>query len=228
MFEKPGPSKKQRQPEFNDPVVKEHVPSKIMKVIRRRYMVRAHTTFNIKLLIKYFAVPKGLSDIRIVYDATASGLNEVVWSPSFWLATIDSLVRALNSTSWMVDRDIGNMFLNFQLHDAWCYAGVDIKPIMTKEEVSMKKARWYHWVCNAMGFAPSPYNSIKMALVAEEVIRGDKSDPLNPFHWKTIRLNLPGSESYDPTISWICKVRGDGLFACELFTFVDDERVTGP
>jgi hypothetical protein len=129
MFERPGPSKKQRQPEFNDPAVKEQVRSKIMKVIKRRYMVRARTSFDIKSLIKYFAVPKGLSDIRIVYDATASGLNEVVWAPSFWLATIDSLVRALDSTSWMVDRDIGDMFLNFQLHEsAWCYAGVDIKP----------------------------------------------------------------------------------------------------
>lgn len=81
------------------------------------------------------------------------------------------MVRALSSSSWMVDRDIGDMFLNFQLHElAWCYAGVDIKPIMTKEELSMKKACWYHWVWNAMGFAPSPYNSIKMALIAEEVI----------------------------------------------------------
>jgi hypothetical protein len=109
-------------------------------------MIRAHTTFNVKSLIKYFAVPKGLSDIRIVYDATASGLNEAVWAPSFWLPTIDSsMVRALGSSSWMVDRDIGDMFLNFQLHEsAWCYAGIDIKPIMTKKEVSMKKARWYH------------------------------------------------------------------------------------
>jgi hypothetical protein len=73
MFEKPGLSKKQQQSEFKDPDVQEQVRSKILKVIRRRYMIRAHTTFNIKSLIKYFAVPKGLSDIRIVYNATASG-----------------------------------------------------------------------------------------------------------------------------------------------------------
>jgi hypothetical protein len=63
------------------------------------------------------------------------------------------------------------MFLNFQLHEStWSYAGVDIQPIMTSEEISAKKARWYHWVQNAMGFAPSDYNSIKMAFIAEEVI----------------------------------------------------------
>ena len=64
-------------------------------------------------------------------------------------------------------------------------------------------------------------------MIAEEVIRGDKADSMNPFQWNSVRLNLPGTSSYDPTTSWIAKVREDGLVACELFTFVDDERVTG-
>jgi hypothetical protein len=171
MFEKPGPAKPQQQPQFDDPDVKAQVRSKILEVINRRYMVRVRTKFDIKSLIKYFAVPKGLSDVRIIYDATASSLNEAVWAPSLWLPTIDSLVRLLDSSSWMADRDIGDMFLNFQLHEStWSYAGVDIQPIMTSEEISAKKARWYHWVQNAMGFAPSDYNSIKMAFIAEEVI----------------------------------------------------------
>jgi hypothetical protein len=76
-------------------------------------------------------------------------------------------------------------------------------------------------------FAPSPYNLIKMALIAEEVIRGNRTDPSNPFHWEKVRLNLPGSAAYEPTISWICKIRADDLVACELFTFVDDEREGG-
>eukprot|EP00804_Cyclotella_cryptica_P012519 CCRYP_017724-RA/>CCRYP_017724-RA protein AED:0.34 eAED:0.23 QI:0/0/0/1/1/1/3/0/930 len=222
------PDSKQQQPEFPDPDVKEQVRAKVLKVIRRRYMVRARTTFDIKSLIKYFAVPKGLRNIRIVYDGTASGLNDAVWSPSFWLPTFDSLVRALDASSWMTDRDIGDMFLNFQLHEsAWQDAGVDIKPIMTEQEVSQGKHRWYHLVCNAMAFSPSPYNSIRMALIAEEVIRGDKEDSMNPFQWNSVCLNLPGTSSYDPMTSWIAKVREDGLVACELFTFVDDERVTG-
>jgi hypothetical protein len=144
MFERPGPTKPQRQPQFDDPDVKAQVRSKVLKVINRRYMVRARTKFDIKSLIKYFAVPKGLLDVRIVYDATASGLNDAVWAPSFWLPTIDSLVRSLDSSSWMADRDIRDMFLNFQLHEStWCYAGVDIQPIMMSEEISAKKARWY-------------------------------------------------------------------------------------
>ena len=43
-----------------------------------------------------------------------------------------------------------------------------------------------------------------------------------------MRLNLPGSKDYDPCVSWITKRRKDGRIACDVFTFVDDERVTGP
>ena len=127
-FEKPGPSTKQTQPKFTDPEIQAKVAEKVMKVVKRKYVVG--TTVPLSSLIKYFAVPKGEDDIRIVYDATASGLNKCVWAPSFWLPTVDSLLRALDSDSWMADRDIGDMFLNFELHkSAWPFTGVDLKPI---------------------------------------------------------------------------------------------------
>jgi hypothetical protein len=127
----------------------------------------------------------------------------------------------------MADRDIGDMFLNFQLHEsAWPFAGEDIGPLLSKED-KVSVSRWYHWCRNAMGFKSSPHNSIKMALVAEEVILGDRWAKENPFQWSRIELNLPGLLRYDPSRSWIVKVRKDGLNACELFTFVDDQRITG-
>ena len=225
-FETEGPSTRQRQPDI-PPEMLDQVREKIRKVIKRRYMMRVTTEWDIKSLIKFFAVPKGERDIRMVYDATASGLNAAVWAPTFWLPTINTLVRSLDASSWMTDRDMGDMFLNFPLHEmARPFAGVDIKPILTGQEA--KKFRWYQWVRNAMGFAPSPYNSIKMALIAEEVIRGDRADVTNPFHWSEVRMNLPGSATYDPTRSWIMKFRSDGLSACDFFTFVDDERIKGP
>ncbi|MGA0861210.1 MAG: hypothetical protein ACO3R2_16720, partial [bacterium] len=224
-FEKAGPTSRNRQPDIAPELI-DQVRSKINKVIKRRYMTRVATELDIKSLIKYFAVPKGESDIRMVYDATASGLNEAVWAPTFWLPTIDSLVRSLDANSWMTDRDIGDMFLNFPLHEsARPYAGVDIKPILVAGET--KQHRWYQWTRNAMGFAPSPYNSIKMSLIAEEVIKGDRHNPQNPFHWERVQLNLPGATDYDPTKSWIMKVRRDGRSASEVFTFVDDERAAG-
>ncbi len=155
--------------------------------------------------------------------------------PSFWLPTIDSLVRALNEESWVTDHDVGDMFLNYQLHCTTVpYTGVDLSSLYENEdEVG---PHWAVWDRNLMGFAASPYNnSIKMALVAEEVCRGDRHEAgtgtdgreLNPFQWASIQLNLPGSEGY-ACKSRVSKMRADGRIACDLFTFVDDEWVTGP
>ena len=86
-----------------------------------------------------------------------------------------------------------------------------------------------------MGFAASPYSSIKMTLVAEEVCEEDQYEEgigsdgkeLNPFQWNHIRLNLPGTKEYDPSTSWMTKVQADGRVACNVFSFVDNKRVTG-
>ncbi len=37
-----------------------------------------------------------------------------------------------------------------------------------------------------------------------------------------------GIRFYDPCPPWISKLRSDGKVACDLFLFVEDERVTGP
>ena len=97
----------------------------------------------------------------------------------------------------MQDRDIGKMFLNFQLHpNTVKYAAADLGPL----EFSAKECsyRWMCWTHNLMGFGPSPYKSIQMYLIAEEVIRGNHHDPENAFQWNTVRLNLPGTKGYTP------------------------------
>jgi hypothetical protein len=126
-------------------------------------------------------------------------LNDCVWVPSFFLPTIDTLIRALDENSWMTDRDVGDMFLNYQLHaSAVPYTGVDLSSLY--ESDSEEGPRWAGWDRNLMGFAAFPYNSIKMALVSEEVCRRDRRErglgidgkELNPFQWEWVRLNLPG------------------------------------
>jgi hypothetical protein len=232
FFKRPGPPVRKPQPRVANPKVREMVKDKILKVVRRRYLVSGT---KVKLLIKYFAVPKGDDNIRLVYDATANRLNECVWVPTFWLPTIDTLIRALDRDSWMTDRDVGDMFLNFQLHESVVpFTGVDLSSLYVdnKEE----GPRWAVWDRNLMGFAASPYNSIKMALAVEEVCRGNQNEEglgvdgreSNPFQWRRIRLNLPGSKDYDPCTSWLSKVRADGQVACDIFAFVDNERVMGP
>lgn len=72
-------------------------------------------TGDVKSLTGYFWVPKGPTDIRMVYDATKSKLNQALWTPSFSLPSVESLVRQLEESTWMADLDLGDMFLNFML-----------------------------------------------------------------------------------------------------------------
>ena len=232
-FETEGPTSMAAQPHISDPATRSRVKDKLRKVLRRKYVLR--TCRKIKSLIKYFAVPKGEDDIRMVYDATANGLNDAVWVPTFWMPTVWSLIRTLDTDSWMTDRDIADMFLNFQLHPTIIpYAGVDLGPLH-EDEGDQGIPRWAVWDRMLMGFSGSPYGAVKLGLVVEEVCRGNRhitgekgGRELNPFQWREIRLNLPGSDGYDPRMSWVSKLRADGMVACDLATFMDDERVSGP
>ncbi len=68
-----------------------------------------------------FDVSKGEGGIsRMVYDATICGLNnDVLWTPNFFLPTIDLILRNVGSDFFWLGRDIdlGEMFLKFWLDD---------------------------------------------------------------------------------------------------------------
>jgi hypothetical protein len=86
---------------------------------------------------------------------------------------------------------------------------------------------WLGWTKNLMGFRSSPFNSVKMYLIVEEVVKGDRHDVLNPFQWDHIRLNLPETKEYMPSQAWITKRRKDNTLASDLVDFVDDKRLAG-
>jgi hypothetical protein len=195
-FTKPGLTTKGTQPAITDSRLREKTREKIGKVFKRRYLLS--TGLAIKSFIKYFTVPKGEDDIRLVYNATANKLNECVWVPSFWLPRIDSLIRALDKNLWTTDR-VGDMFLNFQLHeDIVPFTGVDLSSLYNNPEEM--GPRWAVWDRNLMGFAAS----IKMAMVAEEICKGNHfktrvgwdGKEINPFQWKGIHLSLPRTKDY--------------------------------
>ncbi len=156
----------------------------------------------------------------------ANKLNNCVWAPSFCLPTPNSLLRITDKGMMMRDQDLSKMFLLFQLHpDTVKFTTVDLGPLqLTAEECP------HQWMCrsrNLMGFKSSPYNSIKMYLILEEVIRGDRHDPEKAFQWNSILLNLPGTRGYKPSEAWISKCRADGSLASDFVCFVDDLRITG-
>jgi hypothetical protein len=166
MYVCKGPTSKTCQPPLK-PNKKEVLWNKIIKFIEKKYI--APPCGWISSLIKYFTVPKGLQDWRIVFHTGANQLSACVWAPLFCLPTIYLLLHIVDVKTMMEDQDVGKMFLNFQLHpNTMRFAAVDLGPLgFTSSEC----LHW--WMCltrNLMGYRPSPYNFIQTYLIAEEII----------------------------------------------------------
>jgi hypothetical protein len=216
------------QPPGSTPQIHKQMKSKISKVRDRRYV---QPSPEIQSLISFFAVPKGEDDVRMVYDGTKSGLNDCIWVPRFPIPTVGTHLRAVEAGTHIGDMDVGEMFLNFVLHESMqALCGVDLTEFFGEisEVNGNPKLLWEHWVRAAMGLKSSPYQAVQGMLVVKEVILGDRKDPNNVFRWDSIQMNLPGSESYDPSLPWVSNVRlNDGRIAVDQFIYVDDVRLTG-
>ena len=106
-----------------DKVTREQIKAKVNGVRSRGYI----NTGGVKSTTGFFYVPKGDSDIRLVYDATKCGLNAALWTPNFFLPTSDSILCNADDETWFGDIDLGEMFLNCWLDEELCpYAGVDV------------------------------------------------------------------------------------------------------
>jgi hypothetical protein len=106
---------------------------KLSNVRKRRY-VEAGEVFA---LTSFFAVPKGVDDIRMVYNGTKLGLNDNIWVPRFPLPTMNTHLRAVDSNTYMSDMDIGEMFLNFVLHESMqALCGVDLTQYFGEKRTS--------------------------------------------------------------------------------------------
>ncbi len=208
-----------------DPNKMKQVKEKLDKIRQRGYVEAG----RVESLISFFDVEKGSDDIRMVYDGSASGLNDLLGAPWFPLPTLDTLQRSIEPGTFMSDNDVGEMFLNFMLHeDLRKLCGVDFTLYYPEElESSASRVIWERWQRCAMGLRPSPYQAVQGLLWAEEVILGDQRDKENVFQWDRVQLNLPGSIQYDPTKSWVRKLRADDRLAAGLHTHADDSRNHG-
>ena len=201
----------------SDTVHRMKMETKIGKVRERGYIQPG----EVNSLTGFFAVPKGDEDIRIVYDATACGLNDALWAPNFALPTIDSVLRNASQESWFSDIDLGEMFLNYFLDEEMReFAGVDVREI--------GGARWERWERTLMGFRPSPYVCTQTFGWGEDLIRGDRRCPNNPLRWDSVKTNLPGDPDYNPRMPWI--YRWDDInmrMASDFCCYIDDIRGIG-
>jgi hypothetical protein len=208
------------QPSPRSEDTKRKVQAKLSKVRARRYIEPGF----VKSLTGYFPVPKSKFDLRMVYDASKCGLNDLVWAPNFFIPSVDSMVDLLDADSWMGDIDLGEMFLNFPLDPkVRPLVGVDLTPYFGDDD----KPLWERWCRCLMGFKPSPYNACCSFLWGEEIIRGNPRDTSLPFQYERIVLNMPGEKDYNPGKPWLMKTREDGRIASDVITYVDDLRTIG-
>jgi hypothetical protein len=197
------------------------VKQKLDNILAKGYISKGTVTS----LTSYFAVPKGSDDIRIVYDATRSGLNKVLWAPSFPLPSVDTLTDMVEPTSWMADLDMGEQFLNFPLDvQLRASCGIDVRPYLAPNS---KSTLWFRWVRCMMGLSSSPYVVVKSTHLADESALGDRHNLDNPFQWEYVRLNLPGMDHYNPHLPWVSRMRADHSLAAGVARYLDDQRPVG-
>ena len=111
--------------------------SKVRKFIDRCYITPNASNADqiITSTIDYFAVPKGDSDLRPVFNGTTCGLNLVIWAPNFWLPTSNSMIESLHYNFQVVDLDFGEMFTNFPLHSSLqCVSGIDLSQFRAQQD----------------------------------------------------------------------------------------------
>jgi hypothetical protein len=218
-----GPLPAYKQPQRYEPDVntRAKVKEKLENVLAKGYIEKGTVTS----LTSYFAVPKGTEDVRLVYDAARSGLNKVLWAPTFPLPSVDTLTDMVEPSSWMADLDMGEQFHNFPLDVALRPAcGIDVRPYFAPRQ---KDTMWLRWERCMMGLLNSPYVVVKITHLADESAYGNPADPANPFNWSHVRLNLPGMPEYSPQSSWVARLRVDGTLAACVPRYVDDSRPVG-
>ncbi|KAL7579144.1 hypothetical protein ACA910_019169 [Epithemia clementina (nom. ined.)] len=147
------------------------------------------------------------------------------------------MLRSVDVGTWSADNDFGEMFLNFWLHpELRSYAGIDLTSLCSEElskgdrgENTLKRPRktlWEAWNRCAMGLTTSPYQATQAAQRVKRLALGCRLDPHNVFRWHQVILNLPGDETYDPSLAWVRQVREDGTLAADVHPYVDDLRET--
>jgi hypothetical protein len=221
------PTSIRRQSAAKDKNMMKRMISKVNKVRQKGYIDQLD---GVQSITHMFPVPKGKTDIRMVYNGTSSGLNASLWAPHFGLPMVEHTLRSLLGGYHQADLDVAEMFLCFKIHpDLRPYAGVDVKLVKNKRPEPWEVGRnrdFEAWYRNFMGMKDSPYRSIQMMLRAKVEAYGDRKQHDNPFGWDRVVLNLPGNPQFDSSLPKVMKVRKDHHIASEIYVYVDDARVT--
>ena len=103
---------------------------KLSDIIKKGYVRPAPAYLNsrqfVRSLFDVFDVEKP-GGFRMVYNGSSCGLNDAVWAPGFWLPTAKTAARYLHFNLCFMDKDLGEIFLNFPVHEQLAsYLGFDL------------------------------------------------------------------------------------------------------
>jgi hypothetical protein len=225
MGKLPRASRNQRGPaKYKAPLL----ASKLDKVLERQYIRKG----PVKAFIDYFDMPKVLDDIRVVYHGSKSGLNAQLCTSRLYMPNGSAALNDMSFETYLTYSDVGEMFPNFPMDPKLRpHAGVDLRSLshcLKNYETPISDEESERWERLFMGMAPSPYISIRMYYVAEEFCRGPASAKDNPMGYDEVRLNLPGSSDFNPSLPWVVRwSQAAKAIAGDVVTFVDDLLASG-
>ena len=224
---------------------------KIFKLKFRRYLEEGPVKLVIPRFSIVKATEGGVvTEIRVIWDCKANGHNRVLWAPGFMLPGGDDgenmLVKWLDrpvanylddvncevdysqdertyTKSMQFDVDVGEMFYNFGTHiKDRIYLGA--RYITTQPEGEIEPETFLRFTGLPFGGRPCPFNACQGQARILELCEGDRHEETNPFQWECVRLNLPTSKTWDPSMPRVMKLRKDGELATAQSSYVDDIR----
>ena len=133
-------------------------------------------------LTSFFSMSKLTEEINMVLDTTVRRLNSYLWDKKIMLPSMGSLLIMVGPDTYMVNLDVGYMFYNFRLSPVLeNYCGVDLGYYLGNKKEWQVTPLWMLWVRLMMGVMLSTYAAIQDLLWSSEVVKGDRSEPDNPF-----------------------------------------------
>lgn len=208
---------------------------KVFQLRYRHFIERGFTD----LITPRFSIAKAVVDIRVVWNSKSNGHNATLWAPGF---TLDDIVDVIEMvTKWLAvpvadyldagspsqdytqstsfftkskqgDIDVGAMFNNFPVHLSERHA-LGVRVINTAPEGEYEHHEFWRFCALHFGGRASPYLACQSQRIILHLCKGDRHDVNNLWQWDHVRLNLPGSEDYDPLMPRVMLLRKDGELA---------------
>ena len=85
----------------SDPALCQLFLEKINRLLETGYLETGFVRWD----VHFFSVPKGESNIRLVFNGTSNSLNNAVWALSFFLPISETLARLIDVFTYQVDLD---------------------------------------------------------------------------------------------------------------------------